>query len=567
MTVDLAPFALPTLRKVFQSSVKNTIGEAECFWDVKFYPHDTADNAAPVFAVSNKNTIFVARIANTETGDIEILRTFTVDSGDEDRYLADPQADLFVACAWAFLNQDEPLLLGAGDNGLIRVFNVVQGGLETTLQGHGHGSINDLAVHPLYPWIVASASQDTSIRVWDLRRSVARHESPSIIICGHGHGHLQSILTVAWHDSGRYLISGGHDNRICVWTLPDLAPESSFWEEISPRQRERTSDEIRVIHFPHLVTSAVHSSFVDCVRFYNDRVLSKSSEECKIVLWEITGFASNLPPPDNILAPKGQDHLDTRNGFMRTQTTLPSGISKVVLKQELQDKAKFTRLLEFSVPECTSFYMRFELLKPSARYPNIHPVLAIGNNLSQVFFWDLDALNLGYDGTVARSRKGGRSKRAGKAGPQTTAERGTRRQTSPSSAAGQAPAAGPPRVPTPFSDNSSTGRASPVTQHTPSLDHSDEIVEPQADRERFPLDDPHTPVKAQCTVQLKPKTLKADLVTTTRSISWSPDGKWCIATGGTFEYVGSAGPHGRRPGKERRLKGIGFAGIMGRWTS
>ncbi|RMZ80027.1 hypothetical protein DV738_g2990, partial [Chaetothyriales sp. CBS 135597] len=511
MTVDFTPFALPSLRKVLQSSVKNTIGEAECFWDVKFYPYDTAENAAPVFAVSNKNTIFVARITNTETGDIEILRTFTVDSGDEEKYLADPDADLFVTCGWAFINQNEPLLLAAGDNGLIRVFNVVQDSLETTLQGHGHGNINDLAVHPLYPWIIASASQDTSIRVWDLRRSAARHESPSIIICGHGHGHLQSILTVAWHDSGRYLISGGHDNRICVWTLPDLAPDSSFWEEISPQQRQRTSEEIRIIHFPHLITSAVHSSFVDCVRFYNDRVLSKSSEECKIVLWEITGFDSNLPPPDKVLAPKAQDHLDTRNGFMRTQTTLPSGISKVVLKEELQDKATFTRLLEFSVPECTSFYMRFELLKPSARYPNLHPVLAIGNNLSQVFFWDLHALNLGYDGTTTRARR----------------------------------------------DQSST----------PPLENFDEIGEPQADRERFPLDDPHTPIKAQRTVQLKPKTVKSDLMVTTRSIAWSPGGKWCIATGGAFEYMGSAGPFGRRPGKERQLKGIGFAGIMGRWTS
>ncbi|RMZ79547.1 hypothetical protein DV737_g3401, partial [Chaetothyriales sp. CBS 132003] len=552
MSGDLTAFALPTLRKVLQSSVDNTLGEAECFWDVKFYPYDTADNAPPVFAISNKNTIFVAKIVENGTGDIVILRTFTVNSGEEEKALADP----FVACGWAFVNQDEPLLLGAGDNGLVRVFNVVQDSLETTLQGHGQGTINDLAVHPLYPWIVASASQDTSIRIWDLRRSAARHESLSIIICGHGHGHVQSILTVAWHDSGRYLISGGHDNRICVWTLPDLAPESDFWNEISPGRRERSSDEIRIIHFPHLVTSAVHFSFVDCVRFYNDRVLSKSSEECKIVLWEITGFDSNLPPPDKMLAPKAQEHLDTRNGFMRTQTTLPSGISKVVVKEELKDKAKFTRLLEFSVPECTSFYMRFELLKPSARHPNIHPVLAIGNNLSQVFFWDLQALNLGYHRTVPRARRGGRPKRGGKAN-HPTVERGTRLHTTPSSmvVGAAAVAAG---VSTPSSNQSSP---------TPLFDQVDEMGEPQADRDRFPLHDPHTPIKAQRIIQLKPTASKSDLMVTTRSIAWSPDGKWCIATGETFEYVGLAGTYAKRHTKERPQKGIGFAGIMGRWTS
>ncbi|RMZ86501.1 hypothetical protein DV736_g6270, partial [Chaetothyriales sp. CBS 134916] len=561
MSVDFTAFALPTLHKVFQSSVDNAVGEAECFWDVKFYPYDTAENAPLIFAVSNKNTIFVARIVNNETGDIVILRTFSVNSGEAEKALADP----FVACGWAFVNQDEPLLLGAGDNGLVRVFNVVQGSLETTLQGHGQGTINDLAVHPLYPWIIASASEDTSIRVWDLRRSIARHESPSIIICGHGHGHQQSILTVAWHDSGRYLISGGHDNRICVWTLPDLAPESGFWDEISPRRRERSSGEIRIIHFPHLVTSAIHSSFVDCVRFYNDRVLSKSSEECKVVLWEITGFDSNLPPPDKMLAPKAQEHLDTRNGFMHTETTLDSGISKVVVKDELVDKAKFTRLLEFSVPECMSFYMRFELLKPSARYPNIHPVLAIGNNLSQVFFWDLEALNLGYDGAVRRARNTGRPKRGGKA-HHPTVERGTR-QTPSSTVSAAAAAAAVTAVSTPSSNQSSPTRASSFTEPTPPFDQLDVIGEPQADRDRFPLDDPHTPIRAQRIVQLKPKASKSDLMVTTRSIAWSPDGKWCIATGETFEYMGSAGMYAKQHARERPQKGIGFAGIMGRWTS
>ena len=182
--------------------------------------------------------------------------------------------------------------------------------------------MNDLSTHPIYPWILASASADHSIRIWDLRHGMENGENACLIICGHGQAHKEGILTVSWHASGRYLISAGHDHIICVWTIPDLDPTSPFFDELKSSDTRRSSQETHIVHFPHFVTQAVHSNFVDCAEFYGDLILSKAAEENKIVLWKVTNFNSKRPPPGPDQAPKTGEFEDTRNGFMSKPTPL-----------------------------------------------------------------------------------------------------------------------------------------------------------------------------------------------------------------------------------------------------
>ena len=394
MAVDTSStkaFELPKLKKILKTDLENPDSEANQFWDAKFYPFDNRPEAPAIFAILNNNNILVCRVSATPNTEIEMLKVLSVNEGDQFR-------SKFCAGTWAFVTPDRPLLLGAGDAGVIRVFDVVSGELKTSLLGHGVGVINDLATHPKYPWIVASASHDTSVRIWDLRRLDNKYESPCVVICGHGSGHRESVLTVSWHGCGRYIATGAHDHRVCVWTLPDLSPESSFWEEISASQRKRSSDEVRIIYYPHFITSAVHTNFVDCVRFWGDLIISKASgQEAKIVLWSITGFNSHTSPPDAILAPKTEEHLDTRNGFMHTHTIDGRGVHKTEIPEIYETKLPYTRLLEFDVKHIDPFFLRFDLLKPTPTHPDLHPTLAIGNTKSQVFFFDLLALELGYN--------------------------------------------------------------------------------------------------------------------------------------------------------------------------
>ncbi|KAM0472891.1 hypothetical protein ACHAPX_008568 [Trichoderma viride] len=60
---------------------------------------------------------------------------------------------------------------------------------------------------------------------------------------------IDGQLVEAFHETGRYLLSGGHDQIINLWTIPDLPNESIA----TPLQ----------VHYPHFSTSAVHSGIVD----------------------------------------------------------------------------------------------------------------------------------------------------------------------------------------------------------------------------------------------------------------------------------------------------------------
>ena len=84
--------------------------------------------------------------------------------------LPPPQAseEFFVCARTVEPTSGAPLLLLAGKKGLLLVVNPATGTLETCLEGHG-SSINDVAVHPGRPHLVATASRDQSLRLWNVR--------------------------------------------------------------------------------------------------------------------------------------------------------------------------------------------------------------------------------------------------------------------------------------------------------------------------------------------------------------------------------------------------------------
>jgi len=537
-------FVLPRLKATVKIGPDTPGGDPHRLYDVKFFPYHTAPEAEPVFAVVNLESVVICRLSRADENVVSILNVFA-----QENVVDDGASDTLNSCVWCFIDQSEPLLAVAGDTGQLKIINAITGRLFTTLVGHGHVTINDLATHPIYPWIVASASMDTSIRIWDLRRWSEPHESACIIICGHGHGHKEGVLTVSWHDRGRYLISGGHDHRVCVWTIPDLDADSSFWREISKDHRKRSSDEVRVIHYPHFVTSAVHTNYVDCVRFFGDSVISKAAEEDKVVLWKITGFNSREPIPGTMTAPKTNEYLDTRNGFVRTLTSSKDGVSKIEIAKQYRDRPAYERCLEFDAPFTQPFYMRFGLLTPSLDYPDLHPILACGNTRSQIHFWDLERLEVGHAGGLddrgvdgfrvpakkkkAYEKKGVASRinnpldRLGRLNPGNSSVRDTASSPSSSrrsSSIGTFDSAALQR-------QSSTG----ATSHTSELLAT--IEAPMPDRAKYAIHDPHKRLRPHREVTLSEFNTKYTRFTT-RAVDWSPCGQWCVAVGESAGGVG-----------------------------
>ncbi|KAI9795110.1 MAG: hypothetical protein M1816_000132 [Peltula sp. TS41687] len=302
-------------------------------YGVQFYP-DLAPGVDPFFAVTGGCETLVCRLTTQGDEPVEVVRAFKdVDTGAR-----------LNSCAWTKdLATSHPLICVAGTPPKINVLDIVTGQVVK--------NINDLAVSPVSSDILASGSDDRSIRIWSLND---RHQTqPCALICA-GQGHREAVLTIAFHASGRYLLSGGMDCTVNLWLLPELPNDTTG------------SERPRVLHYPHFSTSAIHSDYVDCVMFFHDLVLSKCAREGKIVLWRISGFDGALAPPSVDEAPVNLEHHGTQSAF----------------------GDGYERLLQFQVPNVDPFYRRFGLF----HQPNKHAVLAMGNLDSAIFFWDFQRL-------------------------------------------------------------------------------------------------------------------------------------------------------------------------------
>lgn len=523
------PWILPhfreTLRYPWTTSCEG-LPPRHIFYDAKFYPYHTSSTTAPILALVGNREVVICRPSTIKTEGLVFINVFR-DLETIPKDWTVHSSSILNSCAWNYVEQSHPLISVAGPSGLIKVLNALTGELVTTLVGHG-AEVNDLAPHPLYPWILASASGDHSIRIWDLRRKIELDENACSIICGHGHGHKEPVLTCAWHSSGRYLISGGQDHMVCIWTIPDLAPESAFFgcrEE--PAHAQRSSAETTVIHYPHFATSAVHSNYVDCVSFYGDMIVSKAAAENKIVLWMITGFNSKASPPSPNLAPGTASLQDTRSGFF-LQSSREVRTPKIPL---------FTRLLEFQVPSSELFYMRFSLLMPSRAHPDLHPVLAIGNTKTKMFFWDLMGLEVGHDGGMTTSNDDERFKRP---------DSKSKKRGVDSIRALEAYSTSDPRSVSPFASSSrrsssavtTTNASSPATfpqqepevsttRTSPALFDTPPVAANTLPRmTKYRVVDPFTPIPAHFS-----HTPNVNYHLLARQAAWSPCGRWCVVAG------------------------------------
>ena len=242
---------------------------------------------------------------------------------------------------------------------------------DLTLSGHGKG-INDLAISPLSTSIIVSASDDYTIRLWNIDPAFAKQPCVAIFA---GEGHKQPVLACHFHPSGRWLLTSGLDTAVCLWAVPSL-------EELHRKGNDdgQYPDPI-VVYYPHFQSTEVHSNFVDSLAFYGDLIISRSAKEQaiknsqnEILLWRIVGFDSEDDPPLN--PPIPSPGVSTRSSFDHPQHT-----------------RGFQRLLTFDMPDTGRFYLRFDLLHTTG----MRPILAMGNEKSQFSFWDLQKLEEGYD--------------------------------------------------------------------------------------------------------------------------------------------------------------------------
>lgn len=192
----------PALHGTFTIDAKN----APEMYDAKFYPF-VQPELDSVFAVTGGRYTFVCRPKKGEGNGVEIIRLF---------YEEDETTCLNSLC-WTYDPVTHaPLVCVAGSKTTslgpsITVYNVTTGDVAFVFNGHG-AIINSLAISPKSPKILASASQDHTIRLWYLDKGVNRQPCGAIF-AGPG-GHQLGLLTIAFHSSGDYLLSGGFDAAV-----------------------------------------------------------------------------------------------------------------------------------------------------------------------------------------------------------------------------------------------------------------------------------------------------------------------------------------------------------------
>ena len=87
-------------------------------------------------------------------------------------------------------------------------------GCRSSMRAAGHeGRVFDLAFNPVYSGLLASASDDNSVRLWEIADGDRRETSKQTRVCN---GHKDSVLRVSWHSEGQILASGAYD--ICRQT-------------------------------------------------------------------------------------------------------------------------------------------------------------------------------------------------------------------------------------------------------------------------------------------------------------------------------------------------------------
>ncbi|KAG8994593.1 hypothetical protein FRB90_000375 [Tulasnella sp. 427] len=224
-----------------------------------------------------------------------------------------------------------PLILVAGEQAIIYAWDPTSNRMKGIMRGHG-GPIYEIVVHPINPFVFASASRDRSVRVYDLAMQAsstlpeavwpatasrlaslpegapglsnfASGEAAGMIggplgsqvpasAGGEGKGlgkcflvlrgqskssggHVATVLGVTFHPNGPFIATAGVDHCVKIWRTPEIT---------APAARRV----LKITDKPVFSSRRVHESYVTSIHWLSPEVLvSKSSgANGTIVMWK-----------------------------------------------------------------------------------------------------------------------------------------------------------------------------------------------------------------------------------------------------------------------------------------
>ncbi|WRT69554.1 uncharacterized protein IL334_006541 [Kwoniella shivajii] len=219
-----------------------------------------------------------------------------------------------------------PLIVTAGQKGLIYILDTITKECLRVLRGHG-GDILWLTSHPLHPHILASTSYDKSTRIWNILGSdepkIPLGEYPNenfpmgdadegnclfAILAGEGKGgHRGYVSCATFHPIKNAIATVGLDRQVKIWALPEF-PKPKLKPIPTPRGYRA-----KIIFVPVFSTSRLHEDFVDFVDWLGDDTLITRSRQ-QVAIWQWLGYRRYFRPKDPLpqnIDPSVHDYNDS----------------------------------------------------------------------------------------------------------------------------------------------------------------------------------------------------------------------------------------------------------------
>ncbi|ORZ22922.1 WD40-repeat-containing domain protein [Lobosporangium transversale] len=158
---------------------------------------------------------------------------FTTSSFDSTIKVWDTNA-MEVACTFDLANKvyshamsskaTHGLIATASADPRIRLCDLKTGAYTHSLSGH-RGTVLSVEWSPRHDYLLASGSTDTTVRLWDIRKSSSclcsldLHNSASPPLAESNSAHTRAVNGVSFTPDGLYLVTTGHDDKMRLWNL------------------------------------------------------------------------------------------------------------------------------------------------------------------------------------------------------------------------------------------------------------------------------------------------------------------------------------------------------------
>ncbi|KAG0381010.1 DNA excision repair protein ERCC-8 [Mortierella sp. AD032] len=116
------------------------------------------------------------------------------------------------------------LIATASSDPRIRLCDLKTGAFTHSLPGH-RGTVLSVEWSPRHEYLLASGSTDTTVRLWDIRKSSSclcsldLHNTNSPPLSEANVAHTRTVNGLAFTPDGLHLVSTGHDDKMRLWNL------------------------------------------------------------------------------------------------------------------------------------------------------------------------------------------------------------------------------------------------------------------------------------------------------------------------------------------------------------